>query len=280
LLPPFSGIASGEPEEVMMPPEQPVVVVLGGINGSGKTTSSQKLLADKLALMSFVNADIIARGLNGFDPESVAAEAGAIMIERIRKLADERADFAVETTLAGRTYISFLRRLRDQGYRVELYYFWLPSAETAIQRVADRVASGGHNIPEATIRQRYQRSMRNFWNEYRSLADFWAVYHNGSPTPRLTASAMAGRSWPIQPIGRRFSESLPMRKNVTLEEKTRAIQQAVHENLREHALLGRSVSIWRDGKIVRLSPPEILEELRRADTANGHANGTTQEPHD
>ena len=90
-----------------MPSEQPEVVVLGGINGSGMTTASQKLLAGQLALKSFVNADIIARGLNGFQLESVAADAGVIMIERIRKLADERADFAVETTLAGRTSRSF-----------------------------------------------------------------------------------------------------------------------------------------------------------------------------
>jgi len=171
-----------------MPPEQPVIVVLGGINGSGKTTASQKLLADPLALLVFVNADMIAKGLNVFDPDSVAGEAGAIMIERIHRLADKRADFAVETTLAGRTYISFLRRLRGEGYRVELYYFWLPSAEMAIERVRNRVASGGHNIPEATIRQRYGRSMRNFWTEYRSLADFWAVYHNGGSSPRLTAA--------------------------------------------------------------------------------------------
>lgn len=88
----------------------------------------------------------------------------------------------------GRTDISFLRKLRGNGCRVELYYFWLPSAEAAIQRVQDRVANGGHNIPEATIRQRYTRSMRNFWTEYQGLTDLWAVYHNGGPTPRLTAS--------------------------------------------------------------------------------------------
>lgn len=175
-----------------MPPEQPVIVVLGGINGSGKTTASQKLLADQLALMTFVNADTIARGLSAFDPESVAAEAGAVMIERIRRLADDRADFAVETTLAGRTYISFLRRLRSEGYRVELYYFWLPSPDMAVQRVRERVASGGHNIPEDTIRKRYGRSMKNFWTEYRALADFWAVYHNGGSSPRLTAAGSLG----------------------------------------------------------------------------------------
>lgn len=173
---------------------QPVVVVLGGINGSGKTTSSKKLLADRLALLSFVNADVIAKGINGFDPESVAMEAGAIMIERLHKLADHGANFAVETTLAGRSYISFLKKLREKGYRVELYYFWLPTPDLAVRRVRGRVASGGHDIPEATIRKRYGRSMKNFWIEYRPLADFWAVYNNGGPEPRLTMAGSLDQS--------------------------------------------------------------------------------------
>ena len=117
-----------------MPSEQPIVVVLGGINGSGKTTASQRLLAEGLSLMSFVNADMIARGINGFDPESVAAEAGAIMIERIRKLADERAEFRSRNDFGGpNIYFVSYGDLRTEGYRVELYYFWLPSADMAIR---------------------------------------------------------------------------------------------------------------------------------------------------
>ena len=112
------------------------------------------------------------------------------------------------------------------------------------------------------------------------MADFWAVYHNGGLYPRLTAAgslAVSPQS-PIRRTGKTFWGWLPMRKNVSLEEKTRAIQLAVRENLREHALLGRSVSIWRDGQIVRLTPAEILEELRRTDPANG--NGAAQDTHE
>jgi hypothetical protein len=69
-----------------------------------------------------------------------------------------------------------------------------------------------------------------------------------------------------------------MRKNVSIEERTKAIQEGVRDALREHALLGRSVSIWRDGKIVWLTPAEILEELRRTDPANG--NGSAQDTND
>jgi predicted ABC-type ATPase len=157
------------------------VVLLGGCNGAGKTTASRSLLADTLGLLTFVNADQIAQGLSGFDPESVTVKASRIMLERLRALANQGAAFAFETTLAGRTSAAFLVELRQAGYRVELFYFWLASVELSIQRVAVRVASGGHDVPEATLRQRYPRSVRNFWTLYRPLADRWELYDNSEP---------------------------------------------------------------------------------------------------
>jgi len=175
-----------------MPPEQPIAIVLAGINGAGKTTASQKLLADKLAVMCFVNADMIARGLNAIVPESAAVEAGQVMLNRLRELRTQRADFAFETTLAGKTYLSFLRQLRQDGYCVELYYFWLRSADLAVNRVQTRVRSGGHNIPEETIRRRYGRSLENFWIGYRREADSWFVYDNSGFAPVLLAAGHRG----------------------------------------------------------------------------------------
>jgi len=171
-----------------MPPEQPIAIVLAGVKGAGKTTASQKLLADRLAVMCFVNADMIARGLNGIVPESAALQAGRVMLSRLRELRTERADFAFETTLAGKTYLSFLRQLRQEGYAVELYYFWLRSAELAVMRVQTRVRSGGHSIAEETIRQRYGRSLVNFWTGYRYEADSWFVYDNSGFAPLLLAA--------------------------------------------------------------------------------------------
>jgi predicted ABC-type ATPase len=171
-----------------MPPEQPVVIVLGGVNGAGKSTAARALLAEQLAVTTFVNADEIARGLSAFAPEQAAFEAGRVMLSRLHELAELRADFAFETTLAGRSYLPFLRELRRNGYVVEIHYFWLRSAGLAIERVGDRVRSGGHDIPEATIRQRYERSMRNFWNDYRGLADSWFIYDNSGALPDLIAA--------------------------------------------------------------------------------------------
>lgn len=171
-----------------MPPEQPIAIMLAGINGAGKSTSARALLADQLAVTSFVNADEIAQGLNAFSPESVSFEAGRVMLNRLRELADQRADFGFETTLAGRTYLFFIESLRRSGYVVELYYFWLRSPDVAVNRVRARVRAGGHNIPEATIRQRYGRSLDNFWNRYRQLADSWYVYDNSAAHPILLAA--------------------------------------------------------------------------------------------
>jgi predicted ABC-type ATPase len=181
-----------------MPPEQPIAIVLGGMNGAGKSTSARALLAEQLAVTTFVNADEIARGLNAFAPEAVAFAAGRVMLARLRELAEERADFAFETTLAGRTYLPYLRDLKRAGYVIELHYFWLRSVDLAIDRVRDRVLSGGHDIPQATIRQRYERSVRNFWSDYRGLADAWYAYDNSGAVPDLMA---AGAGYDIREVG-------------------------------------------------------------------------------
>jgi predicted ABC-type ATPase len=160
--------------------ETPVVIVLGGSNGSGKTTASRLLLADTLKLMTFVNADVIAQGLAGFNPEAVAFEASRIMLERLRALAAERASFAFETTLAGRSYVPWLEGLRAAGYWVHLVYFWVESADMAVERVGIRVQSGGHRVPEETVRRRYRSSVRNFLSLYWPVVSFWEAYDNSS----------------------------------------------------------------------------------------------------
>jgi predicted ABC-type ATPase len=166
----------------------PRVIVLGGPNGAGKSTSARTTLAEALGLLTFVNADVIAQGLAGFDPDSAAVEASRIMLERLHTLAEQRADFAFETTLAARSYAAWLAELRKGGYRVDLVYFWLTSADLAVARVAGRVHTGGHNVPEATIRQRYVRSVRNFFTLYRPAVDRWQFYDNtGTGGPQLIA---------------------------------------------------------------------------------------------
>lgn len=165
----------------------PRVVILGGINGAGKTTASRAVLQDVLQIPTFVNADAIARGLNGLNPEAESFRAGRLMLQEMHRLVEARADFAFETTLSARTYAVWLKTLRVLGYEVYLYYYWLDSPELAITRVAARVKRGGHHVPDADVRRRYARSVKNFIELYRPVADHWEVYDNSDYGRKLMA---------------------------------------------------------------------------------------------
>jgi predicted ABC-type ATPase len=169
----------------------PNVFVIGGCNGAGKTTASLAILPALLNCQEFVNADAIAAGLSPLNPDSVAVIAGRMMLQRMQDLRSLGVDFAFETTLAARSFAPFLRDCKQQGYRVTLLYFWLQNPELAIQRVALRVASGGHSIPEDTIRRRYDRGRRNLVELYLPLADTWMVFDNTQNPSELVARSLA-----------------------------------------------------------------------------------------
>ena len=133
----------------------PKLYIIAGCNGAGKTTASYTVLPEMLDCREFVNADEIAKGLSPFNPESVAIDAGRLMLQRMDDLLIAGEDFAFETTLATRSYVKFIDQAHAMGYFVSLLFFWLPTPELAIVRVATRVSKGGHDIPEEVIRRRY-----------------------------------------------------------------------------------------------------------------------------
>ncbi|WP_232325832.1 zeta toxin family protein [Spirosoma montaniterrae] len=118
----------------------------------------------------------------------MAFEAGRLMLQRIDYLLQQQVDFAFETTLSTRSYVHTIRRAREVGYVVSLYYFWLPSAEVSKQRVAQRVANGGHNIPSEVVERRYERSLENLKKLYIPICDYFSIFSNASPTPQIIAS--------------------------------------------------------------------------------------------
>ena len=154
------------------------LVVIGGSNGSGKSTTAPKLLRDTLRVGEFINADNIAAGLSAFRPERVAFAAGRIMLQRVQELAAAKTDFALESTLSSRSLASWIERMRGEGYVFHLIYLWLSDADLAVQRVAERVRRGGHDVPEDIVRRRYTRSLSNFFNIYRPIADSWLMLDN------------------------------------------------------------------------------------------------------
>ena len=142
----------------------PTLYVIAGCNGAGKTTLSKKLLPEYLGVKEFVNADEIARGLSPFNAEGVAFSAGRITLERIRELVAEGTDFAIETTLATRSYASLFKELKAKGYKIFILFVYLHHIDEAIKRVKQKVKHGGHNIPQNIIERRFERGLKNLTN--------------------------------------------------------------------------------------------------------------------
>lgn len=157
--------------------------IISGPNGAGKTTASYTVLPKILQCKEFVNADEIARGLSPFNPESVAIEAGRLMLKRISELLQRNESFSIETTLSTRSYFRMVEKAHSQGYDVALLYFWLKSPQQAIERVAERVAKGGHDIPKDIIVRRYWEGLNNLFKIYMPIVDTWILVNN-SETPR------------------------------------------------------------------------------------------------
>jgi predicted ABC-type ATPase len=158
------------------------VHIIAGPNGAGKTTFASRFLPSHVSCQEFLNADLIAAGLSPFAPDTQNLRAGRLLLERIAELADERIDFGFETTLSGKTYLRLLGNLKASGYRLVIWYLWLPSAELAVNRVANRALQGGHSVPRDVIRRRYSAGLRNFFELYRPIVDRWWLY-DGSRTP-------------------------------------------------------------------------------------------------
>lgn len=162
--------------------------IISGCNGAGKTTASYTVLPDILDCKEFVNADEIARGLSPFNPESMAIEAGRLMLQRIEYLLNHEVTFSIETTLATKSYLSLVRRAQAKGYRVSIIFFWLNSPELAIKRVAERVQHGGHNIPADIVRRRYVAGINNLFRLFMPEVDYWAIYDNSEQSRCKIAS--------------------------------------------------------------------------------------------
>lgn len=159
--------------------------IIAGCNGAGKTTASFTILPEVLNCKEFVNADEIAKGLSPFQPENVAMQAGRIMLARMDELLQKGETFAFETTLATKSYKQKIEWAQANGYEVTLLFFWLRNVTMAKERVAQRVAEGGHSIPSETIERRYHNGIANLFAIYMNMVDICYIFDNseGERTP-------------------------------------------------------------------------------------------------
>ena len=165
----------------------PRLYIISGCNGAGKTTASYSLLPEMLECSEFVNSDEFAKSLSPFDPSLASIQASRYMLMKIRYLLKKEKDFAIETTLATRTLLKIVKSAQAAGYTVTLLDFWLTSPELAVERVRARVEAGGHNIPEETIRRRYQVGVDYFFHIYAPISERWILADNSQIPFRVIA---------------------------------------------------------------------------------------------
>lgn len=163
----------------------PECYIIAGSNGAGKTTFAREFLPRYANCMNFINPDLIAGGLSPFDASLAMVRAGRLVLDGIKTHIRRRDDFAFETTLSGRTYLSVIQSMRARDYCVHMLYLWISSPELALQRIRERVKRGGHGVPESDVRRRYGRTLRNLFCVYRRHLDSLHFFDNSTAEPKL-----------------------------------------------------------------------------------------------
>ena len=152
--------------------KRPIVYVIAGPNGTGKTTFATQYLPKIADCRNFINADLIAKGLSPFDVDAAAMQAGRLFLENIREQVRRGTDFGFETTLSGIGY-------------VKLFFLWIPGVALSLKRISNRVRLGGHNVPAEVVKRRFVKGLNNLFNTYMGLVDYCAIFDNSSSAPKM-----------------------------------------------------------------------------------------------
>jgi predicted ABC-type ATPase len=265
----------------------PDLFIIAGPNGAGKTAYARRFLPDEMRLGEFVNADLIAAGLSPFAPDRAAYEAGRLMLRRLCELADRREDFSFETTLSGRAYAPLLEKWRASGYLIWLDFLWIPEPGVTRRRIRQRVAKGGHDIPDVIQQRRFHLGLRNFAGLYRPLLHRWRLYDNTRAEPHLVAEEENGRMVVVDApllatIGRvaqvgfvlgappgAVEEPGPVPFSENTRRSMRAMRKAFADAVLENLRYGLPVIQYRDGQVVEIPAEQLAPLARRILAANG-----------
>lgn len=165
-------------------PDKPSLIIIAGPNGAGKSTVAELLLSNR-SIETYVNADVIAKGMASSSGDNSDISAGRILLRVVHDALERRSTIAFESTMSGLTWRKLISDAKKIGYEVTICYVAVLSDDIAVERVAKRVLEGGHNIPTQTIRRRYRRSLELGLGEYRKLADYWYFFDNSSDRAKL-----------------------------------------------------------------------------------------------
>lgn len=168
---------------------KPILTVIAGSNGSGKSTFTR--YTQETLGVPVIDPDLEARIIRPDAPETAAIAGGKQALLRARAYLANNESFAVETTLSGNTYLKMMKQAKQKGWQINLIYVGVNDVQINIKRVAQRVAQGGHNVPEQDVRRRYTRSLANLATAIQK-ADHTIIYDNSTAAgyqPILTTEA-------------------------------------------------------------------------------------------
>ena len=189
---------------------KPTCRVIAGPNGSGKTTFATDFLPLYVDCQNFVNPDLLAKAFSPFNPDTAHLKAAKMTLELMDENIAAKRDFAFETTLSGRSYAVKLRKIKDAGYAVSMFYLWVPSTELTIQRIKERVSQGGHDVPTRDVLRRFDRTLSNLFTLYRPLLDDLLFFDNSGKIPRLIFKDSGGETSIMDaPFYKRLTKDFP-----------------------------------------------------------------------
>lgn len=241
--------------------KQAHIRIVAGPNGAGKTTFAREYLTREADCAEFINADLIAAGLSPFAPERAAIQAGRLMLDTLERLVARGDSFSFETTLSGRGYARQIPAWREAGYRVELYFLSLPSADVAVERVRQRVRQGGHDISEETIRRRFVSGLALFQGVYKPPVDGWVLYDNSGD--ELVLKDWSDKSM-IKTDGisedRAGYAGVSAEASAMVQGSMAALRRAAQRARQIAEQTGTDLIVVRDGRITHVPPTRPRED--------------------
>jgi predicted ABC-type ATPase len=174
---------------------RPKFFIVGGPNGSGKSSQSKPFLDEGLL---FLNPDEIARVISAKSETERAIEAGRVVLKYVQDLIAQKRSFALESTLSGSAQLQMIKRAQAAGFMTHLVYVTTDDPAINIDRVAARVARGGHNIPVDDIVRRWHRSIEGL-HRYLRLVDTATLIDNSGAKAFVVAELVQGKVSVVAP---------------------------------------------------------------------------------